>query len=104
MNPYRPSLSFLIEIIHQLQVSYREPGGIRPPKRIRSEIVLSLSEREEISRGVVAGHSIRSIAATLRRSPSTVCREIKRNGGQKNYRANVADQTAWGRAQRPNDL
>jgi IS30 family transposase len=76
-------------------------GGIRPPKRIRSEITLSLSEREEISRGVVAGHSIRSIAATLRRSPSTVSREIKRNGGQQCYRANVADQATWDRAQRP---
>jgi IS30 family transposase len=76
-------------------------GGIRPPKRTRSEIVLSLSEREEISRGVVAGHSIRSIAAALRRSPSTVYREIKRNGGQQYYRANEADQAAWNRAQRP---
>ncbi len=76
-------------------------GGIRPPKRTRSEIVLSLSEREEISRGVVAGHSIRSIAAALRRSPSTMYREIKRNGGQQYYRANEADQAAWNRAQRP---
>ena len=75
-------------------------GGIRPPKRTRSEIVLSLSEREEISRGVVAGYSIRFIAATLRRSPSTVYREIKRNGGQRYYRANEADQAAWNRAQR----
>jgi len=47
-------------------------GGIRPPKRSRSEFVLSLSEREEISRGIVAGHSIRSIAVKLSRSPSTV--------------------------------
>ncbi len=76
-------------------------GGIRPPKRIRSEVTLSLSEREEISRGVVAGQSIRSIATTLSRSPSTVCREIKRNGGQQCYRANVADQAAWVRTQRP---
>jgi len=76
-------------------------GGIRPPKRIRSQIALSLSEREEISRGVVAGHSIRSIAAALSRSPSTVYREIKRNGGQQCYRANEADQAAWNRAQRP---
>ncbi len=75
-------------------------GGIRPPRRTRSEIVLSLSEREEISRGVVAGYSIRFIAATLRRSPSTVYREIKRNGGQRYYRANEADQAAWNRAQR----
>ncbi len=76
-------------------------GGIRPPKRIRSQIALSLSEREEISRGVVAGYSIRSIAATLRRSPSTVYREIRRNGGQQCYRANEADQAAQNRAQRP---
>ena len=76
-------------------------GGIRPPKRIRSEVTLSLSEREEISRGVIAGQSIRSIATTLSRSPSTVCREIKRNGGQQCYRANVADQAAWERTQRP---
>jgi IS30 family transposase len=76
-------------------------GGIRPPKRARSEIALSLSEREEISRGIVAGHSIRSIATTLRRSPSTVYREIMRNGGQQCYRANEADEAAWNRAQRP---
>jgi len=76
-------------------------GGIRPPKRIRCKFALSLSEREEISRGIVAGHSIRSIAATLSRSPSTVSREINRNGGLPCYRANEADQAAWDRAQRP---
>ena len=76
-------------------------GGIRPPKRTRCEFALSLSAREEISRGIVAGHSIRSIAARLSRSPSTVSREINRNGGLKCYRANEADQVAWDRAQRP---
>ena len=76
-------------------------GGIRPPKRIRCEFELSLSEREEISRGIVAGHSIRSIAVMLSRSPSTVSREINRNGGLQCYRANEADQAAWDRAQRP---
>ena len=76
-------------------------GGIRPPKRTRCEFALSLSAREEISRGIVAGHSIRSIAARLSRSPSTVSREINRNGGLKFYRANEADQVAWDRAQRP---
>ncbi len=76
-------------------------GGIRPPKRIRCEFALSSSEREEISRGIVAGHSIRSIAAKLSRSPSTISREIKRNGGLQYYRANEADQAAWDRAQRP---
>ena len=76
-------------------------GGIRPPKRIRPEFALTLPEREEISRGIVAGHPIRSIAATLSRSPSTVSREINRNGGLQCYRANEADQAAWDRAQRP---
>ena len=76
-------------------------GGIRPPQRRRSRRSLSLSEREEISRGVVTGQSLRSIAASLGRAPSTVSREIKRNGGRRRYRANTADQTAWDRAHRP---
>jgi len=79
----------------------RQTGGIRPPKRTRSRQALSLAEREEISRGVVAGHSLRSIAASLRRAPSTISREIKRNGGRQQYRATVADQAAWDRAHRP---
>jgi len=62
---------------------------------------LTLAEREEISRGVVAGHPIRSIAASLCRAPSTVSREIRRNGGRRSYRANKADQSAWDRAHRP---
>ncbi len=76
-------------------------GGIPPPKRTRSRQALSLAEREEISRGVVADRSLRSIAASLGRAPSTVSREINRNGGQRNYRANQADQAAWDRAHRP---
>ena len=76
-------------------------GGIRPLQRKRSRIALSLSEREEISRGIAAGHSIRSIAITLGRSPSTVSRELHRNGGRQQYRANLADQAAWDRAHRP---
>jgi len=79
----------------------RVTGGIRPPKRARSRRALSLAEREEISRGVVTGRSLRSIAASLNRAPSTVSREINRNGGQRNYRANVADEAAWNRAHRP---
>jgi IS30 family transposase len=78
-----------------------QTGGIRPPKRVRSHRTLSLAEREEISRGVVAGRSLRSIAATLNRAPSTISREINRNGGRQQYRANVADQAAWDRAHRP---
>jgi IS30 family transposase len=78
-----------------------QSGGIRPAKRTRSPITLTLAEREEISRGLVTGQSIRSIAASLGRSPSTVSREINRNGGQRSYRANKADQVAWDRAHRP---
>jgi IS30 family transposase len=76
-------------------------GGIRPPQRRRSRRALTLSEREEISRGVVAGHSLRSIAASLGRAPSTVSRELTRNGTRQCYRANTADQAAWDRAHRP---
>ena len=74
-----------------------ESGGIRPPARRRSERTLSLAEREEISRGVVGGQSIRSIAATLGRAPSTVSRELRRNGEASGYRASRADQAAWAR-------
>ena len=76
-------------------------GGIRPVPRRRSRRVLSLAEREEISRGVAAGVSLRSIAAGLRRAPSTVSRELRRNGGPGRYRAAAADQRAWDRALRP---
>ena len=76
-------------------------GGIRPLQRKRSRLALSLSEREELSRGIVAGHSIRAIATALGRSPSTISRELCRNGGREHYRANQADQAAWDRARRP---
>jgi IS30 family transposase len=76
-------------------------GGIRPPPRKRSRLALTMSEREEISRGVVAGQSIRSIADSLGRAPSTVSREIGRNDGRRRYRANQADQAAWKRSHRP---
>ena len=78
-----------------------ETGGIRPTQRSRSRLALTLAEREEISRAVVAGHSIRSIATSLRRVPSTISREIARNGGQGCYRASQAEQAAWDRARRP---
>jgi len=68
-----------------------ESGGIRPAERCRSRWALALTEREEISRAVVAGRSIRSIAALLRRAPSTISREIRRNGGAGGYRAIRAD-------------
>jgi len=76
-------------------------GGIRPPARRRSRLALTEAEREEISRGIVAGHSLRSIAASLGRAPSTVSREVERNGGLHGYRASRANQAAWDRAHRP---
>jgi transposase, IS30 family len=78
-----------------------ETGGIRPAPRRRSRWALTLAEREEISRAVVAGHSMRSIAVQLGRAPSTISREIKRNGGQESYRASQADESAWDRGHRP---
>lgn len=79
----------------------QEAGGIRPAQRRRSGLALTLAEREEISRGVAAGRSLRSIAASLCRASSTVSREIIRNGGRQGYRASKADEAAWDRARRP---
>jgi IS30 family transposase len=75
-------------------------GGIRPPVRRRSPGRLSLAEREEISRGLAAGLSLRVIASGLGRSPSTVSREVAGHGGRRGYRAAKADQLAWARARR----
>jgi IS30 family transposase len=79
----------------------RARGGFPPPERTRFSRCLSLSEREEISRGTVAGESIRSISRRLGRAPSTVSREIARNGGVGRYRAAQADARAWQKAERP---
>jgi IS30 family transposase len=84
-----------------IQTILARTGGIRPPPRRRSRLALTLAEREEISRDLVAGRSIRSIASALGRAPSTVSREIRRNGGRRRYRASQADQAAWERAKRP---
>lgn len=78
-----------------------ETGGFRPPQRSRASTALTLAEREEISRAMVAGESIRSTAARLGRAPSTISREIKRNGGSDGYRASLADEATWDRARRP---
>jgi len=78
-----------------------DAGGARPTPRERSERRLSLGEREEISRGLAAGWSIRAIAAELGRAPSTVCREVNANGGRRGYRALIADRAACRRAVRP---
>ena len=76
-------------------------GGIRPPDRTRHRQALSLGEREEISRGLIGNRSLRSIASQLGRAPSTISREVRRNGGRVVYRAAVSDQAAWDRALRP---
>ncbi len=76
-------------------------GGVRPEPRRRSPHHLSLTEREEISRGVAAGDSLRMVAARLGRAPSTISRELARNGGRVGYRAHRADRAALGRGRRP---
>mgnify|MGYP001819996787 FL=1 len=76
-------------------------GGIRPPERRRSRQALSLAEREEISRALHLNRSLRSIAYQLGRAPSTISREVRRNGGRVVYRAAASDQAAWDRALRP---
>jgi len=76
-------------------------GGIAPPTRRRSPRALTLAERENISRGIASGCSMRIIAQGLRRPPSTVSREVARHGGGAQYRASEADQQAWQSALRP---
>ena len=76
-------------------------GGIAPAPRQRAPVALKLEEREEISRGIAAGRSIRRIAQDLGRAPSTISRELRRNGGCSAYRASEADRRAWERALRP---
>ena len=76
-------------------------GGVRPPVRRRAADRLTLVDREEISRGLAARESLRVIAVRLGRPPSTVSREVARNGGRRHYRAQRADQAAWARAARP---
>jgi len=76
-------------------------GGIRPPERRRSRFALTLAEREEISRGLRVQMSVRAIARQLWRAPSTISREVRRNGGCSGYRATRSDQAAWDRALRP---
>jgi IS30 family transposase len=76
-------------------------GGIMPVPRRRARLALRLDEREEISRGLAAGQSLRQIAHGLGRAASTVSREIRRNGGSGGYRASRAEERAWDRALRP---
>lgn len=90
-NRHHPSISRILT----------ENGGIRPPQRKRSSLALTLPERETISRGLAQQLTLRAIASQLGRSPSTISREIQRNGGHAAYRASKAEQAAWERAKRP---
>lgn len=76
-------------------------GGIRPADKKRGKKALNLTEREEISRGLSVKHSLRTIALKLGRAPSTISREVRRNGGPSDYRATTYEQAAWDRALRP---
>jgi IS30 family transposase len=76
-------------------------GGIAPAVRRRSRRVLTLAEREDISRGIASGCSLRTIAQQVRRAPSTISREVARHGGRAQYRAGTADSQAWESAVRP---
>jgi transposase, IS30 family len=84
-----------------LRAYVHSAGGVRPRPRTRSRVALRLEEREEISRGLAAGDSLRSIAARIRRSPSTVSREVARNHGRRSYRAGSAERAALSRGRRP---
>ena len=85
-------------VVHFLLAQH---GGIAPAARRRSAITLTLAEREDISRGIASGWSIREIAKGLERAVSTVSREVARHGGRPQYRASEADDQAWVSALRP---
>jgi IS30 family transposase len=86
------------QVIHFLLARH---GGIAPPVRRRSRRALTLAEREDISRGIASGCSMRVIAQRLSRASSTISREVARHGGRAQYRANEADSQAWESASRP---
>ena len=79
----------------------RRTGGFQPSLRRRAARVLRTDEREEISRGLAVGHSLRALARQLGRAPSTLSREVARHGGRERYRARTADAAAWHAARRP---
>ncbi|MGH8653002.1 MAG: IS30 family transposase, partial [Gammaproteobacteria bacterium] len=86
---------------HPIYALVAQGGGVAPQARRRSPRALSLSEREEISRGMCSGESIRTLAKRMGRAPSSVSRELTRHGGRRRYRALTADAQAWRNAQRP---
>jgi IS30 family transposase len=86
------------QVIHFLLARH---GGIAPPVRRRSRRALTLAEREDISRGIASGSSLRVVAQGMGRACSTISREVARHGGRAQYRATEADQQAWNSALRP---
>jgi DNA-binding CsgD family transcriptional regulator len=92
------SLGMSVDTVRAIEA---KTGGVRPKARHRSKRVLSLDEREEISRGLAEGVSLREIATRLGRAPSTISREVAHNGGRRSYRALRADQRARRLACRP---
>jgi IS30 family transposase len=100
------------QTLHEIGRAYGKPhscirclllprGGIPPAARRRSPLALTLAEREDISRGIASGSSMREIARRLERAASTVSREITRHGNRPAYRAHEADHQAWESALRP---
>jgi DNA-binding NarL/FixJ family response regulator len=96
-----PTTKELIYVTPRPERRLRGHGGIKPLPRRRDHRHLTATEREEVSRGIAAGRSIRTIAASLRRPHSTISREIARNGGRSAYRAGAADLAATARSKRP---
>ena len=86
---------------HSIRRAVRRLRQLPKVEPVRSRLHLSLAEREEISRGIAAGESLRCVAARLGRSPSTVSREVTRHGGRDRYRASVADRAAVANMRRP---
>src|SRR5580704_19408209 len=86
---------------YHIQFMLSQHGGIVPAARRRSPLTLTLAERENISRGIASGSSMREIAKGLQRAASTVSREVARHGGRLWYRASEADHQVWESASRP---
>jgi IS30 family transposase len=88
-------------VIRSVQKVLRQAGGVPPRPTRRSALRLALAEREEISRGLLARDSLRTIAGRLERAPSTIAREVARNGGPRQYRAWRAERGSSSLARRP---
>jgi AraC-like DNA-binding protein len=100
-RPFTRLPGYLIGIIRRFGASWRRLAGYAHPSVVVHVLALTLAEREEISRGIARDLSLRTIAARLGRAPSTISREVNRNGGLNRYRAGRTDQAAWDRAHRP---